>query len=187
MVDMMPEEIGRHITRLREKAGLGLRELSRIAGLSPAALSAIEKGKNSPTLATLHKMLRALGTDFSDFFNSVHEKEASPVFFAHQMQEIQDAHRKYVFVLPRREDLRFEVLMETIASTEKEPEWEAHDCDLGGVVLSGGPVQLEIEGQGQWTIGQGDSFYIKAGWRHRGINLGTEPLKILTIFDPPRF
>jgi transcriptional regulator with XRE-family HTH domain len=153
MIDMKPEEIGRHLTLLREKAGLGLREFSRLAGLSPAALSAIEKGKSSPTLATLHKMLRALGTDFANFFNSTGEdKIESPVFLAQSMQTIEDAHRKYTFLLPRREDFRFEGVMETIAHTEKEPEWEQHDCDMGGVVLEGGPVRLEIEGQGQWTM-----------------------------------
>jgi len=187
MVDMKPDEIGRHITQLREKAGLGLRELSRLAGMSPAALSAIEKGKSSPTLDTLHKMLKALGTTFGDFFNFVPEKIESPVFSARQMKMIEDAHRKYLFLFPRRDDLRFTMLMETIAQTEKESEWATHDCDMGGVVLSGGPARLEIEGQGGWTREVGDSFYVRAGLKHRAVNLGKEVLKIITVWDPPRY
>jgi transcriptional regulator with XRE-family HTH domain len=187
MVEMDPSQIGRQIQSLREKAGLGLRELSRMAGMSPAALSAIEKGKSSPTLATLHKMLRALGTDFSNFFTHEPKKAASPVFSAAEMQVVEDAFRKYRFLLPKREDIRFEMLMETIAHTEKEPEWESHDCDFGGVVLSGGPMRLEVEGQGEWAVGEGDAFYVNSGLRHRALNLGTGPLKIVTVFDPARY
>jgi transcriptional regulator with XRE-family HTH domain len=185
MID--PDGIGGLIMRLRRKAGFGLRELSRMAGMSPAALSAIEKGKSSPTLATLHKMLRALGTDFAHFFAVPSPPVESPVFPAQKMQEIEDAFRKYRFLLPRRENLRFEMLMETIAPTEKEPEWESHDCDLGGVVLSGGPVRLEIDGRGEWVMKKGDAFYVKAGAKHRAFNLGESDLKILTVFDPPRY
>jgi transcriptional regulator with XRE-family HTH domain len=186
-MDMGPGQIGRQIQALREKAGLGLRELSRMAGMSPAALSAIEKGKSSPTLATLHKMLRALGTDFSNFFTHEPKRAASPVFSASEMQVVEDAFRTYRFLLPKREDIRFEMLMETIAHTEKEPEWESHDCDFGGAVLSGGPMRLEVEGRGEWTLQEGDAFYVNSGLRHRAKNLGAGPLKIVTVFDPPRY
>lgn len=187
MIHPDPEDVGGRLARLRKKAGLGLRELGRQAGMSPAALAAIEKGRSSPTLATLNKLLRALGTDFAHFFAAPPASEESPVFAAGTMQIIQDAFRQYRFLLPRREDFRFEMLMETIARTETEPEWEVHDCDLGGVVLAGGPARLEIEGRGQWTVRKGGSFYIKAGLRHRAVNLGRGDLKILTVFDPPRY
>jgi transcriptional regulator with XRE-family HTH domain len=50
-----PKELGRHLRRLRAQSGIGLRELSAKAELSPAALSAIEREQSSPTLATLHQ------------------------------------------------------------------------------------------------------------------------------------
>ena len=138
-------------------------------------------------MATLHKLLRGLGTDFVQFFVGTEEPAQTPVFSAGQMQTVEDVHRKYVFLLPKREDLRFEMLMETIGPAETDPEWELHDCDVGGLVLSGGPMRLEIEGQGEWTVKEGDSFYVKANQRHRAMNLGAGALKIITVFDPPRY
>lgn len=65
---MEPKDLGRGIRNLRIESGIGLRQLSRMADISPASLTAIEKGQSSPVLATLHKVLKALGTDFAEFF-----------------------------------------------------------------------------------------------------------------------
>ena len=181
------KEIGKPIRRLRAEANIGLRELSRLADISPASLMAIEKGNSSPTLATLHKVLKALGTDFAEFFTGSADKPLEPVFPSKEMHSVEDEHRKYMFLLPKRQGMRFEMVHETIAHTEKESEWEIHDCDVGGVILSGGPARLEIEGLGQWILKRGDAFYIKASLKHRVINLGKNALKQITIMDPPRY
>ena len=76
---------------------------------------------------------------------------------------------------------------ESIAAGEKKSEWETHDFDVGGVVIDGGPMELEIEGEGTWTVAKGDSFYVKAGSRHRGINRGSKPMQLITVADPPRY
>ena len=179
--------MGRMIRRLRTAAGIGLRQLCRLADISPASLTAIEKGNSSPTLATLHKVLKALGTDFAEFFANSAEDTESPVFSCKEMRSVADKHREYIFLLPKRQDLRFEIIHETIAPSESKGEWEVHDCDVGGVILSGGPAQLEIEGEGQWSLRQGDSFYIKAGFKHRLLNLGKRAIKQITVMDPPRY
>ena len=183
---MDPKKLGQSIRRLRTEANIGLRALSRMANISPASLTAIEKGDTSPTLATLHKVLKALGTDFASFFASAREPE-NPVFAAGDMHSVSGAHREYLFLLPKRQNMRFEMVHETIAPTESETEWEVHDCDLGGVLLSGGPARLEIEAAGQWMLRKGDAFYIKAGAKHRLVNLGKRVLKQITVMDPPRY
>lgn len=183
---MEPEDLGRRIRNLRIESGIGLRQLSRMADISPASLTAIEKGQSSPVLATLHKVLKALGTDFAEFFTDSAEKH-SVVFASREMSSVCDEHRKYVFLLPKGKNMRFEMVHETIGSGEKRPHWEVHDCDLGGVMLSGGPGQLEIEGLGRWKVRRGDSFYIKAGFKHRLVNLGKRAIKQITVMDPPRY
>lgn len=184
---MVPKELGGNIRRLRTEAGIGLRQLCRLADISPASLAAIEKGDSSPTLATLHKVLKALGTDFAEFFASSAEDAESPVFSSKEMHSVSDKHREYIFLLPKRPDMRFEIIHETIAASESKSEWEVHDCDVGGVILSGGPACLEIERQGEWSLRQGDSFYVKAGFKHRLINLGKRAIKQITVMDPPRY
>lgn len=184
---MSPQELSSHLTRLRKRARISLRELSRVAGMSPASLSAIEKGQSSPTLATLHKVLKALGTDFAEFFADAPKGERAPVFPAAEMRTINDAHREYSLLFPRRRDLRFEMIHETISPSKAGSEWETHDFDLGGVVLEGGPARIEIDGQGEWRLSEGDAFYITAGLRHRATNLGDRPLRLITVADPPRY
>jgi transcriptional regulator with XRE-family HTH domain len=184
---MEPKKLGRTIRRLRTEAGIGLRQLCRLADISPASLTAIEKGASSPTLATLHKVLKALGTDFAEFFANSAKNTQTPVFSSNEMHSIADKHREYIFLLPKRPDMRFEIIHETIAPSESKSEWEVHDCDVGGVILSGGPARLEIEGEGQWSLRQGDSFYIKAGYKHRLTNLGKRAIKQITVMDPPRY
>lgn len=184
---MEPVDLGRAVHRLRIQKRVGLRELARMTEMSPASIVAIEKGTSSPNLASLHKILKAMGTSFAEFFADSSEQTQLPVFASKNMHRVADEHREYIFLFPKRIDMRFEMVHETIAPGESQSQWERHDCDLGGVVLSGGPAMLEIDGQGQWTIRKGDSFYIKAGCRHRLINLGKRALRQITVMDPPQY
>jgi transcriptional regulator with XRE-family HTH domain len=166
---------------------MGLRQLCRLADISPASLTAIEKGQSSPTLATLQKILKALGSSFSEFFTNTIETPAEPVWRRKDMRTAADDYRRYTFLLPKSHDKRFEMISETILPTEPEAEWELHECDVGGVIINGGPAQLEIQGQGTWKIRKGDSFYVRAGLKHRLLNLGRGPIKQITVMDPPRY
>ena len=179
--------MGARLMQLREKQAVSLRELSRRAGLSASSLSAIEKGRSSPTLATLQRILQALGTGFGEFFAASAVPETEPVFRAGHMAIVRDPHRIYTLLFPRRDDLRFEALHETLTPIESSPEWETHAFDVGGVLLKGGPVRLEIQGRGEWLVNRGDAFYIRAGEKHRASNEGDGNAVQITIMCPPRY
>lgn len=183
---MDTKELGPGLRRLRQQEGMTLRELSRCAKVSPASLSAIERGESSPTLASLQKILRALGTDFAKFFTAANASDAAPVFSAGDMHAVEDAYRRYVFLLPRRSDIPFEMVHETISPSGGEDEWETHDCNMGGIVLSG-TGQLEVDGREAWPLHRGDAFFIRAGQRHRAVNTGRGPMRLLTVWHPPRY
>jgi transcriptional regulator with XRE-family HTH domain len=184
---MDPGLLGRRIRQLRTACGLGLRQLARRAETSAASLVAIEKGQTSPTLATLNKILKGLNTDFATFFAAAAAPSEVPVFRPADMQTIEDGLREYTLVFPRRDSLRFEMLQETISPVEKEPEWECHAFDVGGLIVSGGPASLEIDGQGRWTLKRGHAFYVEAGKRHRVRNEGQRPLRMITAVSPARY
>ena len=59
--------------------------------------------------------------------------------------------------------------------------------DVGGVLLQGGPVRLEIEGRGAWQVDPEDAFYIKAGEKHRAGNVGNGNAVLITVVCPPRY
>lgn len=52
--------LGEDIRRAREAAGLGVRELAAITGLSPEAISGIERKRRYPSLQTLEALATAL-------------------------------------------------------------------------------------------------------------------------------
>ncbi len=180
-------ELGKAVSSLRAKKNVGLRELARMTEMSPASIVAIEKGNNSPNLATLNKILKALGSSFAEFFTDSSEQTHLPVFPCKDMRSVSDGDREYTFLLPKSVDMRFEMVYETIAPEMKSTDWEEHDCDLGGFIISGGPAVLEIEGQRQWPLKKGDAFYIKSGTKHRLVNTGKRPLKQITVVDPPKY
>ncbi len=60
--------IGNKIRRLRERQGLSQRALAENAGISAAALSQLEAGQTSPSVATLEKLADGLGVAIAAFF-----------------------------------------------------------------------------------------------------------------------
>ena len=67
-------EIGRKIRALRLKKKMGLVELGRHTGLSPALLSKIERGRLFPTLPTLLRIALVFGVGLEFFFVGAREK-----------------------------------------------------------------------------------------------------------------
>ncbi len=59
---------GQRIRELRTKAGLSLRALAELSGLSTNAISLIERGDNSPTVSSLHNLATALAVPITAFF-----------------------------------------------------------------------------------------------------------------------
>lgn len=62
-------EIGAKLRALRLKKKLGLVELGRHSGLSPALLSKLERGKMFPTLPTLLRVAMVFNVDLDYFFS----------------------------------------------------------------------------------------------------------------------
>jgi len=61
-------KVGLRLRSLRKGQGLSLRALSERSGLSINAISQIERGENSPTVSSLHRLSSALDVHISDLF-----------------------------------------------------------------------------------------------------------------------
>lgn len=64
-------KVGVRLRTLREKQGLTLRALGERCGLSINTISLIERGENSPTVSSLHRLATALDVPITDFFQEV--------------------------------------------------------------------------------------------------------------------
>ena len=79
-------DVGQRIRDLREKQGLSLREVAARSGLSINAISRIERGDNSPTVASLHLIAQALGVSITEFFT---QAEAQSVIYVKPSEQSQ--------------------------------------------------------------------------------------------------
>jgi transcriptional regulator with XRE-family HTH domain len=185
---MSPSEgIGTHLKEIRLRAGLTLRQLGGKCSIAASYLSNLERGGSSPTLATLTKILHALGSDLESFFaNAAGGAMTGVVFRRGDMRVATDTARRYTFLLPRRKDVKAEMLDEYLMPGESEPELESLDCDVAGVLLSG-TLELEIHGEARQVLCPGDSFYVAAGKGHRGRCLGPDPAHLITVYVPPKY
>jgi transcriptional regulator with XRE-family HTH domain len=71
--ETLRKELGRYglsekLRALRWQKKMGLVEMARFCGISPALLSKIERQRVVPTLSTLSKIANACGTDLNHFF-----------------------------------------------------------------------------------------------------------------------
>lgn len=63
--------VASRIREMREACGKSLEEVARGAGLTPAALEAVESGKANPMLTELIKIAAALGVPTAQIFSSL--------------------------------------------------------------------------------------------------------------------
>src|SRR5665647_506696 len=64
------QHVGSRIRKLRQAKGISARDLADRASLTPSYISRIENGKVSPTVATLGKVVQAMGETFASLFGN---------------------------------------------------------------------------------------------------------------------
>ena len=164
-------EIGGKLRALRLKKKLGLVELGRHTGLSPALLSKLERGKMFPTLPTLLRIAMVFSVDL-DYFFADHRKHRAFAI-------VRRAERLRFPEAPGRRDpaYHFESLMFPVAEPKCEAyiatfhpvsEGKARPHAHAGVeviyVLSG-ELGISIETT-EHTLESGDAIYFDASVSH---------------------
>jgi len=155
-----------------------MRELSRRSGVAVSFVSRLEAGRASATLATLRKLLLALGTDIGPFFADHLPAPPGCVVRRRQMRVASDRGRQYTFLLPARPDVRLVMLDEELFAGER-PAFETLPGDLAGYILQGS-LLLEVKGEPPQVLEPGDAFYVPAGRPVRGRCCGGDSVRLVT-------
>lgn len=178
-------EVAVRLGALRQQQQLSMRQLAERAGVAASYISAVERGKISPTIAQLSRVLVALGTDLATFFTTPTVAPTGYVFRQQAMEAAADAGRRYTFVFPKRDDIKLEVLVEELMPGDL-PEFEQLAVDLAGYVLEG-ELLLEVQEAEAETLIPGDAFYLPANHPVRGRCAGPTPVRLITMMTPPRY
>ena len=63
------EKFGQKVKELRERKGFSIEQLANISNVDRNYISDIEKGKRNVSIEIMEKIILALDTDFTSFFN----------------------------------------------------------------------------------------------------------------------
>ena len=173
--------VGHMVRSLRGKKKLSLRALSELSGLSINAISKIERGDNSPTVASLHQLASALEVHITDLFQ-------------------QDIHQVSVFVkannttnvkgqgliieslgsgLPNQQLEPFKMIIEPNEETISDP--VSHSGEEFIYCLKG---KLEyIVGESSFVLEPGDRLLFKASQPHSWRNPGPETAEVILVLE----
>lgn len=182
MGEQVEPNVGLRIRKIRTEKGLALRALAERCKLSVNAISLIERGENSPTVSSLHKLALALGVPINDFF--VQENGLSAV----QVKNGQGM--RY-----RNSGLELESLGIGLPNQQLEPfrltiaPGEAGTVD-DPITHSGqefvycleGKIDYFVEDQ-HYLLRPGDSLLLEATRPHGWRNITADPVAILLIFQ----
>ena len=62
------QQVGDHLRDVRTRHGFSVRALAARAGCSPSFISQVEHGQASPSIASLERLVQALGMTWATFF-----------------------------------------------------------------------------------------------------------------------
>lgn len=172
--------VGQRIRLLREQHNLSLRALAKKCGLSINAISKIERGENSPTVASLHLLASALQVPITEFFRE--ESSQTTVFVKHSQRSYSQHNGMNIESLGiglRNQQLEpFIVTIPPGINEETEPITHAGEefvyCVEGKITYHIGDAVYELEA--------GDSLIFEASQPHRFANVDSIAARILFVF-----
>jgi transcriptional regulator with XRE-family HTH domain len=184
MDDKTEPNVGLRLRSIREKSGLSLRALAERCNLSINAISQIERGENSPTVSSLHRLATGLNVPITDFF--------------------QAETRQTMIMVRRDQGLRAQsngVVMESLGiglfNQQLEPFRMTIEPGIGNIndpiSHSGQEFVHCLDGEVEYFVDdrvfrlrQGDSMLFDAMHRHAYHNISQNPTTILIIFQVSR-
>jgi transcriptional regulator with XRE-family HTH domain len=175
--------VGTRLRDLRKERQLSQRELADLSGLSPNAISLIERDEQSPSVATLQRLAAALGVKMSYFFEG--EAVARVLHFRpEQRPAIRGAGLKIEGLGARLEGQQIEPFYITLTPHA--------DMGAGRVVHEGqefvaclaGTLCYEIDGV-DYLLEPGDFLLFEADLPHRWGNPGDEEARLVLVLQTP--
>ncbi len=181
--------VGARLRELRTSRGLSLRAASALAGVTPAALSQIERDKNSPSVSTLKRILTALGTTLGEFFadDPLRPLDSGFAYRSSKLVNVASGRGLKFLTLPGPTSGRaLQLLHEYYApGAETGPEPYSHAGEEAGFCLAGS-IEITVGGRRE-VLGPGDAYYYSSSEPHRWHNIGRVPTEVVSACTPPSF
>jgi transcriptional regulator with XRE-family HTH domain len=175
------EHVGNRIRQLRQAKDLSAKDLASRAGLTASYISRIENAKVSPTVATLGRVVQAMGETFASLFEDAQAE--GPVVRAHDRLPLRSQGVDDYRVTPAWA-ARLVVVESVIEPGQASgPNPHTHPGDEECVLVMDGQLTVWLDGN-EHLLGPGDSATYLCRLPHRWRNSGRESSRVLWIITP---
>lgn len=179
-------DLGARIRALRLARGETLRKLAAQAGVTESFLSQVERGVASPSIASVQRIARALGTSIAELF-ATDDRAGIVVRAADRRRVVYQGLGAVDEFLTRATDGRLQVIMSTIQpGGGTGDEAYTHDSDEEVVVVLEGVLDLWV-GPEHYRLETGDAVTHSSRVPHRNTNPGPGVARVLFCITPPSF
>jgi transcriptional regulator with XRE-family HTH domain len=180
-------DVGARLRAIRHLRRATLKAVAERASLSESFLSQIERGKASPSVASLTRIAAALGVTVADLFEA-HESRADPRVLRRERRPtlgFGNSARKFLLTPRPLENLEvFTAEFVPGGSTGDEPYTHGDSEEL--VVVLSGRIQLQL-GERLFELEAGDSIDYVSSTPHRVANAGDDVAEVMWIISPPSY
>lgn len=183
-------DVGARLRQVREASGLSQRQLAKRAGVTNGTISLIEQNRNSPSVASLRKVLDGIPMSLSEFFSQEVPGPEKIVFRAEDMIElVNEIQRKSKGAISFRQvgdaaKHGLQILHEVYQpGADTGRTMLRHASTEGGIVISG-QLELTVDTQ-KFVLAQGDSYLFDSRQPHRFRNPFDAACVIVSACTPP--
>jgi transcriptional regulator with XRE-family HTH domain len=167
------------------RTGFSLRDLSEQCNLSINAISKIERGENSPTVSSLHKLSTALGVHITDLFKQ--EIQQFAVFT--KRDSVMRTHGDGLVIETLGRGLPHQQLEPYYIIINPKEENRDHPSIHSGeefIYCLEGELDYYVDDQ-EYHMKPGDSLLFKATRSHSWNNPGESETKLIMVFQIDQF
>lgn len=180
-------KIGKKVQAIRQETGLSIREVAKLANITPSMLSQIENEQVNPSINTLRAVAQVLNTPLYRFFKE--DEIENPVVKAEERK---------VIGFSGEPDVRYELLTrDTKGNIEfcnmiippkmsSFRDIRSHIGEEVAFVHSGEYVELDLDGT-TFLLNVGDSVRIPANASHVWHNTSDKTVHVIFAITPPSF
>ena len=176
--------VGARLKVVREQAGLSQRELAKRANVTNSTVSLIEQESHAPSLASLHRILKAIPISMADFFALPVSKQNVLFYAADDLAVVTRGKVDMRVMGGERRDKKLQMFIEHYApGTDTGKIAITHEGETAALILEG-TVELETS-EGVRRVEAGGGFHILGAEPYRLKNVGKTVAVVACAVTPP--
>jgi len=182
-----PLALGMRLRRRRRELGLTIQDVARRAALTDSFISQLERNRVNPSVASLQRIVSALGTSLGRFFDEAAGPGGRVVRRAQRTRLSYPGLRATDYLLSPDLNGKLEMLWaEADPGGGSGDQPYTHEGDEECVVIIRGRMEIWVEDE-RYVLAPGDALTFSSRMPHRWKNVGRGKLTALWAITPPSY